>query len=131
MRKSIFFCELRHLDRVREGEFDTVFAALKQFGIDGFQFSDKDIERAGEERLLAAMNRHAMRADVIHIVIPLLSKDNAIFRAACQKAKDTLALLHRLAEKYHLTGWARNTSAGVELELEGDCAHLDGFLRAL
>ena len=39
--------------------------------------------------------------------------------------------LHRLTEQYSLSGWARNTSAGVELELEGDEARLAGFLRAL
>ena len=39
--------------------------------------------------------------------------------------------LHRLTEKYSLSGWARNTSAGVELELEGDEACLADFLRAL
>ena len=67
MRKSIFFCEIRHLDRVVEGEFDSVFAQLKRLGIDGFQFSDRDIEKAGEERLLAALRRHEMHTDVIHI----------------------------------------------------------------
>ena len=97
MRKSIFFCEIRHLGGVAEGEFDSVFAALKQLGIDGFQFSSRDIEKAGEERLLAALKRHDMYADIIHTVIPLLSKDEATFRDACQKAKDTLALLHRFS----------------------------------
>ena len=39
--------------------------------------------------------------------------------------------LHRLTERYSLSGWARNTSSGVELELEGDEIPLAGFLRAL
>ena len=39
--------------------------------------------------------------------------------------------LHRLTERCSLSGWARNTSAGVELELEGDEARLADFLRAL
>ena len=69
MRKSIFFCEISHLGRVAEGEFDDVFAALRRLGIEGFQFSDSDIERAGEERLLAALARHRMRAEIIHTVI--------------------------------------------------------------
>ena len=93
MRKSIFFCEISHLGRIAEGEFDDVFAALHGLGIEGFQLADSDIERAGEERLRAAMTRHDMRADIIHIFIPLLSKDESTFRAACRKATDTLALL--------------------------------------
>jgi len=39
--------------------------------------------------------------------------------------------LHRLTERFSLSGWAKNTSAGVELELEGDEARLADFLRAL
>lgn len=39
--------------------------------------------------------------------------------------------LHRLTERFRLSGWARNTSAGVELELEGDDTRLADFLRAL
>jgi hydrogenase maturation protein HypF len=39
--------------------------------------------------------------------------------------------LHRLTERFHLSGWAKNTSAGVELELEGDSARLADFLWAL
>ena len=97
MRKSIFFCEISHLGRVAEGEFDDVFAALRGLGIGGFQLADSDIERAGEERLRAAMARHGMRADIIHIFIPLLSKDESTFRAACRKATDTLALLKRFS----------------------------------
>ena len=97
MQKSIFFCEIQHLSGMAEGEFDSTFAALKSLGIDGFQFSNRDIEKAGEARLRAALARHGMRADIIHIVIPLLSKEDAVFRAACQKAKDTVALLQRFS----------------------------------
>ncbi len=39
--------------------------------------------------------------------------------------------LHRLAARYGLSGWARNTSAGVELELEGRPAGVDAFAAAL
>ena len=39
--------------------------------------------------------------------------------------------LHRLAEKHRLTGWARNTPAGVELELEGPAAALDRFVETV
>ena len=39
--------------------------------------------------------------------------------------------LHRLTERFSLTGWVRNTSAGVEMELEGTPDHLEQFLRAL
>lgn len=39
--------------------------------------------------------------------------------------------LHRLTAQYALSGWVRNTSAGVELELEGEAAHLEQFLSAL
>lgn len=35
--------------------------------------------------------------------------------------------LHRLAEHYHLTGWVRNTSEGLEGVLEGDEEALDHF----
>lgn len=39
--------------------------------------------------------------------------------------------LHRLAEKYGLGGWARNTSGGVEVEAEGSPLSLQGFLDEL
>ena len=39
--------------------------------------------------------------------------------------------LHRLTERFALSGWVRNTSAGVELELEGESAHLEQFVTAL
>ena len=39
--------------------------------------------------------------------------------------------LHRLAAREHLTGWARNTPAGVELELEGPAAALDRFVETV
>ena len=77
MQKSIFFCEIRHLGRVREGDFDETFAALKALGIDGFQFSTRDIEKVGEECLRAALARHRLHADIIHTVVPLLSADDA------------------------------------------------------
>lgn len=36
--------------------------------------------------------------------------------------------LHRLAVKFHLSGWVRNTSGGVEAELEGGEEELEKFL---
>ena len=39
--------------------------------------------------------------------------------------------LHRLTERYALSGWVRNTSAGVELELEGEDTRLEQFVSAL
>ena len=39
--------------------------------------------------------------------------------------------LHRLARRFALAGWVRNTPAGVEGELEGDPAGLDAFLAAV
>ena len=39
--------------------------------------------------------------------------------------------LHRLTARFSLSGWVRNTSAGVELELEGDSIQLEQFLSAL
>lgn len=97
MQKSIFFCEIRHLGRVREGDFDETFAALKALGIDGFQFSARDIEKVGEECLRAALARHRLHADIIHTVVPLLSADDATFRAACEKAKETVELVKRFS----------------------------------
>lgn len=39
--------------------------------------------------------------------------------------------LYRLAGRYGLSGWVRNTVSGVELELEGPVDGLEGFVRAL
>lgn len=39
--------------------------------------------------------------------------------------------VYRLAQKYSLAGWVKNTSAGVELEVEGPPATLDLFLTQL
>src|SRR5699024_6376851 len=39
--------------------------------------------------------------------------------------------LHRLAAREQLTGWARNTPAGVELELEGDGAAIGRFVQTV
>ena len=36
MRKSIFFCEIRHLNGVAEGAYDEAFALLKALGIEVF-----------------------------------------------------------------------------------------------
>jgi len=97
MRKSIFYCEISHLGKIAEGNFDSVFSELKRLGIDGFQLSDRDIEKAGEVQLQAALKRHEMHADIIHIVIPLLSRDDEIFRAACRRAIEAIDLLRRFS----------------------------------
>ena len=39
--------------------------------------------------------------------------------------------LHRLARRFALAGWVRNTAAGVEGELEGQAAALAAFVQAL
>ena len=39
--------------------------------------------------------------------------------------------LHRLASRLGLGGWARNTPAGVELELEGPPDAIGAFVRTL
>lgn len=39
--------------------------------------------------------------------------------------------LHRLTNRFQLSGWARNTGSGVELELEGGSDNLDAFLHSL
>ena len=39
--------------------------------------------------------------------------------------------LHRLASRLGLGGWARNTPAGVELELEGPPDAIEAFVRTL
>ena len=97
MRKSIFFGEIRHLEGACSGEYETTFAALRRLGIEGFQLSDRDIAHVGEERLLQAMQRQGMDADVIHTVVPLLSEEDAVFRAAVSKAMETISLLRRFS----------------------------------
>ena len=39
--------------------------------------------------------------------------------------------VHRLAARLALNGWARNTAAGLELELEGPAGALEEFRRTL
>jgi hydrogenase maturation protein HypF len=39
--------------------------------------------------------------------------------------------VYRLAQRYGLAGWVRNTSQGVEIEAEGGLSALESFLRAL
>lgn len=39
--------------------------------------------------------------------------------------------VHRLATRFNLTGFIRNSPAGVEIEIQGDGAWLEDFLRAL
>ncbi len=39
--------------------------------------------------------------------------------------------VYQIAERAHLKGWVANTSAGVDIELEGDDAALDAFVHAL
>ena len=97
MKKSIFFGEIQHLEGACSGEYETTFAALRRLGIEGFQFSDRGIAHVGEERLLHAMRSQKMEADVIHTVIPLLSEDDTVFRAAVSKAVETLSLLRRFS----------------------------------
>ena len=39
--------------------------------------------------------------------------------------------IFNLAERYSLTGWVRNTSAGVEIEVDGSPNALDSFTKAI
>lgn len=39
--------------------------------------------------------------------------------------------LHRLAEKYHMTGWARNTSSGLECLIQGQPEFINIFLNEI
>ena len=39
--------------------------------------------------------------------------------------------VYNLATRLGLTGWVRNTSAGVDIELEGQAPSLDEFVRRL
>ncbi len=39
--------------------------------------------------------------------------------------------IFRLAERYHLAGWVRNTSSGVEIRAEGTVADLSSFAQAI
>jgi len=39
--------------------------------------------------------------------------------------------VYGLAKKYELNGWVRNTSAGVDIEVDGDKDILDAFVKAL
>jgi len=39
--------------------------------------------------------------------------------------------VYQIATRANLTGWVANTSAGVDIEVEGDAAALDAFVRAL
>ena len=39
--------------------------------------------------------------------------------------------VYRLAQRYHLAGWVRNTSGNVQIEVEGDEEALNRFLIAL
>ena len=39
--------------------------------------------------------------------------------------------IHREVERRRLTGWIRNNSEGVEMELEGECESLERFLAVL
>ena len=39
--------------------------------------------------------------------------------------------IYSLASRYHLTGWVRNTSRGVEIEVNGPAASLESFLTAI
>jgi len=39
--------------------------------------------------------------------------------------------VYRLAKSCHLTGWVRNTSRGVEIEVEGDPTSLESFIEGL
>jgi hydrogenase maturation protein HypF len=36
-----------------------------------------------------------------------------------------------LAKRYDLSGWVRNTSQGVDIEVDGDYGHIQGFIQAL
>src|SRR3990170_6239850 len=39
--------------------------------------------------------------------------------------------VHKLARRYNLRGWVRNTSAGVEIEVDGEQDVLDSFVKSL
>ena len=39
--------------------------------------------------------------------------------------------IHKLVQEYALKGYIKNTSSGVELELEGERAELEAFVKAI
>jgi hydrogenase maturation protein HypF len=64
----------------------------------------------------------------------LLSLQTERLRIALQGAVQGVGFrptIYRLAEKVRLAGWVRNTSAGLEIEIEGDTEQLDKFLLRL
>jgi hydrogenase maturation protein HypF len=64
----------------------------------------------------------------------LLSLPTERLRIALQGAVQGVGFrptIYRFAEKAQLTGWVRNTGAGLEIEIEGDTEQLDKFLRQL
>ncbi len=64
----------------------------------------------------------------------LMSRPTERLRIALQGAVQGVGFrptIYRLAESMRLTGWVRNTSAGLELEIEGDAEQLDTFLLEL
>lgn len=95
MSIGIFFSDIRPYLSEGAHRYDAAFARLRENGITGLQFRDAEILEEGEEPLLAAMGRHGLHTDVIHICIPLMSADHAIFDTAVQYAHYTLPLLTR------------------------------------
>lgn len=62
-----------------------------------------------------------------------MSKEKAkrIFVTGIVQGVGFRPFVHHLAEKFELRGWVRNTSAGVEIHLEGEEARIKDFVRAL
>jgi hydrogenase maturation protein HypF len=64
----------------------------------------------------------------------VLSRQTERLRIALQGAVQGVGFrptVYRLAERMRLTGWVRNTTTGLEVEIEGDAEQLDTFLLQL
>ena len=96
MNIGIFFSDIRPFLSDGESRYDLTFSRLREHGILGLQLRDAEIYEEGEERLLRAMNRYGLHTEVIHVCIPLMTADHAVFDTAVQYARYTFDLMRRL-----------------------------------
>ena len=99
MNNHIFFYDILNSPDFQNRDYTECFFELKRMGVFGFQFDEEEILSVGEEVLLPALLESGLRAEVIHVCVPLMNKDDAVFNHAVEHCLASLDLLERFSCK--------------------------------
>ena len=106
-------------------------AFVASLGLDGFQFGDYEIAAEGEVRLRDALQRHGLRAHVIHTFATLLSPDPTVHARGLEAARATVELAARMECPYVMLAPQPRTDVADEADRERAWAQMAEDIRTL